>query len=88
MYSPQPVHLAPQPELTTLPEQPVILKRGVSGNFYVASSCSICGARHIYGAGSLDQDPARFLTTRLVHCITTAPRGLVQLVLQEGPRDA
>ncbi len=71
--------LAAQPEPTALPEQPVTLKRGVSGNFYVAR-CVICDHRHIYGAGRLDQDPAHFLTTRLVHCITTAPRGLVQLV--------
>lgn len=74
-------HLATQPESSALPEQPAVFKRGIRGNYWIVERCIFCGKRHVHGAGEHHQDPARFLSPRLAHCITDGRRGSYHLVL-------
>ncbi len=77
-----PVHLAatqPEPSANAVfPEQPVVLKRGTHGNYWIVQKCVACGRRHVHGAGGLDDNPIHFLGHRSQHCLNNeAPHGYV-----------
>ncbi len=80
------VHLAAtQPEPSaTIPDQPVLFKRGIHGNYWIVQKCVACGRRHVHGAGDFDDDPLRFLGHRSQHCLNNeAPRGYVLVATED-----
>ncbi len=84
MVAPSPVHLATQPDPTAIPEQPVLFKRGIHGNYWIVQKCVACHRRHVHGAGGLNDDPLQFLGHRSQHCLNNeAPWGYVLVATED-----
>jgi|GEM_PF-4685162 hypothetical protein len=43
-------------------------KEDGSGRLWITEPCMHCGKRHVYGAGSMDDDPREMLGQRVSHC--------------------
>ncbi len=69
----------------TLPEQPVLFKRGQRGQYWITLKCVACGRKHVHGAGALGDDPLQFVGHRGAHCLNNeAPQGYVLVLAEEG----
>lgn len=74
----------------TLPLAPAVLIEGNQGNYWRVTRCPLCGAtdrsraRHLHGAGAKHENPYRYLSPRIAHCLTTSRHGSYLLIVDES----
>jgi hypothetical protein len=50
------------------------VKRSQGGWLLIIPRCPFCAKRHTHGGGSLDENPRRYLSSRVPHCSHPAKR--------------